>query len=71
MCFTGEIASHQRCSCDPCLNGRVFDCSEMKRERRSPSSDDVIVLSDEAPSPQVNGRNHFKELDADLLMVNT
>ncbi|XP_051720079.1 transcriptional repressor p66-alpha-like isoform X5 [Ctenopharyngodon idella] len=40
----------------------------MKRERRSSSPDDVIVLSDEAPSPQVNGGNHLKELDADLLM---
>ncbi|XP_051720069.1 transcriptional repressor p66-alpha-like isoform X4 [Ctenopharyngodon idella] len=42
--------------------------TEMKRERRSSSPDDVIVLSDEAPSPQVNGGNHLKELDADLLM---
>ncbi|ROL51490.1 Transcriptional repressor p66-alpha [Anabarilius grahami] len=42
--------------------------TEMKRERRSPSPDDVIVLSDEAPSPQVNGGNHLKELDTDLLM---
>ncbi|XP_048018624.1 transcriptional repressor p66-alpha-like isoform X2 [Megalobrama amblycephala] len=42
--------------------------TEMKRERRSPSPDDVIVLSDEAPSPKVNGGNHLKELDTDLLM---
>ncbi|XP_067309560.1 transcriptional repressor p66-alpha-like [Pseudorasbora parva] len=38
--------------------------TEMKRVRRSPSPDDVIVLSDEAPSPRVNGRN----LNTDLLM---
>uniref|UniRef100_A0A8C2F7D2 GATA zinc finger domain containing 2A n=1 Tax=Cyprinus carpio TaxID=7962 RepID=A0A8C2F7D2_CYPCA len=37
---------------------------EMKRE----TPDDVIVLSDEAPSPQVNGGNHLKELDMDVLM---
>uniref|UniRef100_A0A673HAX5 Transcriptional repressor p66-alpha-like n=1 Tax=Sinocyclocheilus rhinocerous TaxID=307959 RepID=A0A673HAX5_9TELE len=40
----------------------------MKREARSPSPDDVIVLSDEAPSPPVNGGNHVKQLDTDLLM---
>uniref|UniRef100_A0A8C1Q1S9 GATA zinc finger domain containing 2A n=1 Tax=Cyprinus carpio TaxID=7962 RepID=A0A8C1Q1S9_CYPCA len=38
--------------------------TEMKRE----TPDDVIVLSDEAPSPQVNGGNHLKELDMDVLM---
>lgn len=67
------MTSHQTCSCDSQHSdsvGRVFDYSEMKRERRSSSPDDVIVLSDEAPSPQVNGGNHLKELDADLLMVN-
>ncbi|XP_050995147.1 transcriptional repressor p66-alpha isoform X2 [Labeo rohita] len=42
--------------------------TSVKREARSPSPDDVIVLSDEAPSPQVNGGNHLKELDTDLLM---
>uniref|UniRef100_A0A673HHF9 Transcriptional repressor p66-alpha-like n=1 Tax=Sinocyclocheilus rhinocerous TaxID=307959 RepID=A0A673HHF9_9TELE len=40
----------------------------MKREASSPSPEDVIVLSDEAPSPPVNGGNHVKELDTDLLM---
>ncbi|XP_058601987.1 transcriptional repressor p66-alpha-like isoform X1 [Onychostoma macrolepis] len=40
----------------------------MKSEARSPSPEDVIVLSDETPSPQMNGRNHVKELDTDLLM---
>ncbi|XP_059418892.1 transcriptional repressor p66-alpha-like isoform X1 [Carassius carassius] len=41
--------------------------TEMKRDT-SPSPDDVIVLSDEPLSPQVNGGNHLKELDVDLLM---
>lgn len=49
----------------------LFDCSAMKSEARSPSPDDVIVLSDETPSPQTNGGTHVRELDADLLMVNT
>ncbi|XP_016298433.1 transcriptional repressor p66-alpha-like [Sinocyclocheilus anshuiensis] len=40
----------------------------MKREARSSSPDDVIILSDEAPSPLVNGGNHVKQLDTDLLM---
>ncbi|XP_043119170.1 transcriptional repressor p66-alpha-like isoform X4 [Puntigrus tetrazona] len=40
----------------------------MKSEPRSPTPDDVIVLSDEAPSPQKNVRNHVRELDTDLLM---
>uniref|UniRef100_A0A671MCI7 Transcriptional repressor p66-alpha-like n=1 Tax=Sinocyclocheilus anshuiensis TaxID=1608454 RepID=A0A671MCI7_9TELE len=40
----------------------------MKREASSPSPEDVIVLSDEEPSPPVNGGNHVKELDTDLLM---
>uniref|UniRef100_A0A3B4D405 GATA-type domain-containing protein n=1 Tax=Pygocentrus nattereri TaxID=42514 RepID=A0A3B4D405_PYGNA len=41
--------------------------SEIKKEKRPPSPDDVIVLSDNEPSsPQMNG--HFKELDTDLLM---
>ncbi|XP_056599137.1 transcriptional repressor p66-alpha-like [Triplophysa dalaica] len=40
------------------------------REVRSPQSpDDVIVLSDnETSSPHVNGRNHFQELNTQLLM---
>lgn len=43
-------------------------------ERRPPSpdeeDDDVIILSDnDSPSPPMNGLNHLKELDADLLMV--
>ncbi|XP_030630432.1 transcriptional repressor p66-alpha [Chanos chanos] len=43
--------------------------SELKKEKRPPSPDDVIVLSDNEPSsPQMNGLNHFKELDTDLLM---
>uniref|UniRef100_A0A671M5Q9 Transcriptional repressor p66-alpha-like n=1 Tax=Sinocyclocheilus anshuiensis TaxID=1608454 RepID=A0A671M5Q9_9TELE len=37
-------------------------------EASSPSPEDVIVLSDEEPSPPVNGGNHVKELDTDLLM---
>lgn len=41
--------------------------TEMKRDT-SPAPDDVIVLSDEPLSPQVNGGNHLKELDVDLLM---
>ncbi|KPP68021.1 transcriptional repressor p66-alpha-like [Scleropages formosus] len=43
--------------------------SDMK-ERRPPSPDDVIVLSDNEPSsPQMNGLNHCsKELDTELLM---
>ncbi|XP_036411707.1 transcriptional repressor p66-alpha-like isoform X2 [Colossoma macropomum] len=41
--------------------------SDIKKEKRPPSPDDVIVLSDNEPSsPQMNG--HFKELDTDLLM---
>ncbi|XP_028834212.1 transcriptional repressor p66-alpha isoform X2 [Denticeps clupeoides] len=41
--------------------------SEIKMEKRPPSPDDVIVLSDnDSPSPQMNG--HVKELDTDLLM---
>ncbi|XP_022534633.2 transcriptional repressor p66-alpha isoform X1 [Astyanax mexicanus] len=43
--------------------------SEIKKEKRPPSPDDVIVLSDNEPSsPQMNGVSHFKELDTDLLM---
>uniref|UniRef100_A0A671P390 GATA zinc finger domain containing 2A n=1 Tax=Sinocyclocheilus anshuiensis TaxID=1608454 RepID=A0A671P390_9TELE len=42
--------------------------SDSKREARSSSPDDVIILSDEAPSPLVNGGNHVKQLDTDLLM---
>ncbi|CAM4585873.1 unnamed protein product [Leuciscus chuanchicus] len=34
---------------------------------RSPSPDDVIVVSDEDPSPRVTG-SHCRELDTDLLM---
>ncbi|XP_016116327.1 transcriptional repressor p66-alpha-like isoform X2 [Sinocyclocheilus grahami] len=40
----------------------------MKREASSPSPEDVIVLSDEEPSPPGNGGNLVKELDTDLLM---
>ncbi|XP_019901054.1 transcriptional repressor p66-alpha isoform X2 [Esox lucius] len=42
----------------------------VKREKRPPSpDDDVIVLSDnDSCSPPLNGLNHFKELDTDLLM---
>ncbi|XP_019712225.1 transcriptional repressor p66 alpha-like isoform X3 [Hippocampus comes] len=45
----------------------------IKRERRPPSpdeeDDDVIILSDnDSPSPPMNGLNHLKELDTDLLM---
>lgn len=46
--------------------------SSIKREKRppSPEDDDVIILSDnDSPSPPMNGLNHFKELDTDLLMV--
>ncbi|XP_066508605.1 transcriptional repressor p66-alpha-like isoform X2 [Hoplias malabaricus] len=43
--------------------------SDIKKEKRPPSPDDVIVLSDNEPSsPQMNGVGHFKELDTDLLM---
>ncbi|XP_072524938.1 transcriptional repressor p66-alpha-like isoform X5 [Salminus brasiliensis] len=43
--------------------------SDVKKEKRPPSPDDVIVLSDNEPSsPQMNGVSHFKELDTDLLM---
>ncbi|XP_076601490.1 transcriptional repressor p66-alpha-like isoform X4 [Chaetodon auriga] len=45
--------------------------SSIKREKRppSPEDDDVIILSDnDSPSPPMNGLNHFKELDTDLLM---
>ncbi|XP_076847431.1 transcriptional repressor p66-alpha isoform X2 [Brachyhypopomus gauderio] len=43
--------------------------SEIKKEKRPPSPDDVIVLSDNEPSsPQMNGGGPFKELDTDLLM---
>ncbi|KAF4076423.1 hypothetical protein AMELA_G00214930 [Ameiurus melas] len=42
---------------------------DVKKEKRPPSPDDVIVLSDNEPSsPQMNGVSHFKELDMDLLM---
>ncbi|MCI4390918.1 hypothetical protein PGIGA_G00128450 [Pangasianodon gigas] len=42
---------------------------DVKKEKRPPSPDDVIVLSDNEPSsPQMNGGSHFKELDTDLLM---
>ncbi|KAM8839695.1 transcriptional repressor p66-alpha isoform 3-T6 [Synchiropus picturatus] len=44
----------------------------LKKEKRPPSpedDDDVIILSDnDTPSPPMNGVNHFKELDTDLLM---
>ncbi|XP_054610665.1 transcriptional repressor p66-alpha-like isoform X2 [Dunckerocampus dactyliophorus] len=47
----------------------------IKREKRPPSpeeeedDDDVIILSDnDSPSPPMNGLNHLKELDTDLLM---
>ncbi|XP_026874723.2 transcriptional repressor p66-alpha-like isoform X1 [Electrophorus electricus] len=43
--------------------------SDVKKEKRPLSPDDVIVLSDNEPSsPQMNGAGHFKELDTDLLM---
>ncbi|XP_051557455.1 transcriptional repressor p66-alpha-like isoform X2 [Myxocyprinus asiaticus] len=43
--------------------------TELKRENGPLSHDDVIVLSDnEASSPLVNGDNHCKELDTELLM---
>ncbi|XP_049603236.1 transcriptional repressor p66 alpha isoform X3 [Syngnathus scovelli] len=46
----------------------------IKRETRPPSpeeddDDDVIILSDnDSPSPPMNGLNHLKNLDTDLLM---
>ncbi|XP_037133060.1 transcriptional repressor p66 alpha-like isoform X3 [Syngnathus acus] len=46
----------------------------IKRETRPPSpeeddDDDVIILSDnDSPSPPMNGLNHLKDLDTDLLM---
>nr|XP_057924683.1 transcriptional repressor p66 alpha-like isoform X2 [Doryrhamphus excisus] len=44
----------------------------IKREKRPASpeeDDDIIILSDnDSPSPPVNGLNHLKELDTDLLM---
>ncbi|XP_061695885.1 transcriptional repressor p66 alpha-like isoform X2 [Syngnathoides biaculeatus] len=47
----------------------------IKREKTPPSpeeeedDDDVIILSDnDTPSPPMNGLNHLKELDTDLLM---
>ncbi|KAL0966442.1 hypothetical protein UPYG_G00295360 [Umbra pygmaea] len=44
--------------------------STIKREKRPPSpDDDVIVLSDnDSCSPPMNGLNHYKDLDTDLLM---
>lgn len=44
--------------------------SSIKGEKRppSPEDDDVIILSDDSPSPPMNGLSHFKELDTDLLM---
>ncbi|KAI4878636.1 hypothetical protein NFI96_033613, partial [Prochilodus magdalenae] len=43
--------------------------SDVKKEKRPQSPDDVIVLSDNEPSsPQMNGVSHLKELDTDLLM---
>nr|XP_055057156.1 transcriptional repressor p66-alpha-like isoform X2 [Misgurnus anguillicaudatus] len=43
--------------------------TEMKGERSPLSPDDVIVLSDNEPSsPHMNGGNHIKELDTQLLM---
>lgn len=49
----------------PCIS------SSIKGEKRppSPEDDDVIILSDDSPSPPMNGLSHFKELDTDLLMV--
>lgn len=42
---------------------------DIRGERSPPSPDDVIVLSDnETSSPHVNGKNHFKELDTQLIM---
>ncbi|KAJ8357727.1 hypothetical protein SKAU_G00205210 [Synaphobranchus kaupii] len=44
--------------------------SNVKGERRPPSPDDVIVLSDNEPSsPPINGLNHFpKEMDTERLL---
>lgn len=43
--------------------------TDLKGERSSLSPDDVIVLSDNEPSsPHMNGGNHIKELDTQLLM---
>ncbi|XP_060762326.1 transcriptional repressor p66-alpha-like isoform X2 [Neoarius graeffei] len=42
---------------------------DVKKEKRPPSPDEIIVLSDNEPSsPQMNGGSHFKDLDTDLLM---
>ncbi|KAJ8277317.1 hypothetical protein GJAV_G00073900 [Gymnothorax javanicus] len=42
---------------------------DFKKERRPPSPDDVIVLSDNEPSsPQMNGLSYAKEMDTELLM---
>lgn len=50
----------------------LFFGSDVKKEKRPPSPDDIIVLSDNEPSsPQMNGGSHFKDLDTDLLMVRT
>ncbi|KAG5850721.1 hypothetical protein ANANG_G00085450 [Anguilla anguilla] len=43
--------------------------SDFKKERRPPSPDDVIVLSDNEPSsPHMNGLTCAKEADTDVLM---
>ncbi|KAJ7993086.1 hypothetical protein DPEC_G00268780 [Dallia pectoralis] len=44
--------------------------SDIKKERQPPSpNDDVIVLSDNEPSsPIVNGLNHYRETDTEMLM---